>query len=1053
VLFSSRAGFSSGIAALLPVTPKRIIRREVWSQSDFEELASWHAQGVQVWCVTDMEDRADAEFETALGVYGLPFRKHLFKPFEYAVYCVPSGPGTFAPPEGFVTRVPLGAGNLRGWFEVDRSNPGVGMGITHLAVADHPCTPIFAGPGLALRSVLYGRGVRETWPWDVSSRAAVAEVRLPSAACAEARWPFHAGSVPLDCSMRYAFSGRNAVDMAFEVTPRGGEGIGAPLTFAWVCPVRGVCTPAIHFPGVRDGAEGWVAFGESDSERGVVAGEGLSEKDREQAGAAPGVCFSEPVYYGLVDGDQNDATDGDMTAFILMFDHPGDTRFVLRDSKNDSRTVEWDWQWVVQNPEPGRTYSQRARLVYKPFQGADDVLAEYSVWRDNTPPKEGSAAVARVPALSLPGPDGEECDLLIPPDRLAEPDPKGALYGYAALLEAPLYRMAAAARIDDYYMRFGDHAGLAAQWESIAARDTLDALPWSRLGQACYRMGDLAKADNAFSLGVGKEDINQECRTGLMVVRFEQGRIGDGAALAEAAVAACPGLAPRVAGLCAAAGRARFAAGDALNAEVALQAAVRFAPGGIDSRLLLGRLISGRGDTEQGMALFDACAAERPDLGGLVAETCASAAQVCLGAGNAPGAVALLRRCTALLPGDSRHRVKLAEALASAGDDGGAMTEGLKAFGETPEAADAAALVDSLLDKRGDQNARLDFWRRFTDAHPEAAVPRVYLGMALAATGDGSGAEVACRAALQRDPRNAAAKLRLGGLLAARGELGEGLAQIAGAAAVRPELSGPAAEACAAAANACMAAGHNDDAVAAFRQARSLAPKACLYSLALGGALETAGDRPGAGAAYGEALQCDPELVPAKIRLGALLLDGGDCGRGFALLDEAVAAQADTAGLAAEACAGAAGKRMDAGDAPGAAAALRHAIAFTPGVAGYRASLAAALEAAGDRAGALAACRAVVDAVPESPKSSARIDALLDAEGGVAARAKVWAELAARHADAAVPQLHLGLALEASGDLSGARASVEKALKINPDLGEARSALARLDNAQGNGKQ
>ena len=119
---------------------------------------------------------------------------------------------------------------------------------------------------------------------------------------------------------------------------------------------------------------------------------------------------------------------------------------------------------------------------------------------------------------------------------------------------------------------------------------------------------------------------------------------------------------------------------------------------------------------------------------------------------------------------------------------------------------------------------------------------------------------------------------------------------------------------------------------------------------------------------------------------------------------------------------------------------------------GYRAELAAALEAAGNAAAALDEYRTVVEMAPESPRSAARIDAILDGRADTAARVEFWKRTTAGHPDAAVPQMHLGLALESSGDTANARAALERALKMNPGMAEARNALNRLGNASGNGR-
>ena len=40
----------------------------------------------------------------------------------------------------------------------------------------------------------------------------------------------------------------------------------------------------------------------------------------------------------------------------------------------------WDWQYVIREPEVDKEYGYRARIVYKPFAGRDDIRAEYMDW-------------------------------------------------------------------------------------------------------------------------------------------------------------------------------------------------------------------------------------------------------------------------------------------------------------------------------------------------------------------------------------------------------------------------------------------------------------------------------------------------------------------------------------------------------------------------------------------------------------------------------------------------------------------------------------------------
>ncbi len=1052
------SGFSGMIEMLLPVTPAKTVRKETWSQRDLEELAAWHARGVKVWCVTGIESRPAAEFETLLGAHGLPFSKHVFDNEDYVIYGIPAGASFMA--DGLsVSRVPLGAGDLRGWFGTQREHMQVLAGMTFLSSVEHPYAPIFAAPSLCPWTVL-NNCPAGLMPSTDGGPPAKMDVRMPSTASVEARWPIWVSGDRLECRMRHTLSGKNAVDILFEVAPQGAGSHPAPLVFTWVSHVRGACGPAIHFPGVREGTEGWVSFGDNPGERGVVHGmqvpgqKGLAANGMAGPGPVEEVSFSEPVYYGLVDGDQNDATDSDMMAFILMFDRPEDTRFVLRDCEDNTRAVEWDWQFVIQPPEAGKACSRRARMVYKPFLGREDVLAEYRAWRDAPPSADGLVAGAHISPMSIPGPDGEEYEPLAPLHKLAELDPKRALDAYVGLLEIPLYCRAAADGIDACFMRFGDHGGLAEQWEAIGAGGKRGVLPWSRAGAARHRVGDWERAAADFARGLEMDPQDRECLLGLISVRVDQGDVGDALRLAAMIPSGDTELARQTGSLCAAAARSRSASNDPAKAEAACRAALRLAPGDVPSKLLLGRLLAGWGQIEEGLALFGEVIAANPGMIDRVAEACSAIAETCMKAGNAPGAAVALRRAIACSSDKPNYRMALGQALEAARDDGGALAEYTAAMAESPESQAFAARIDMLLERRGESALRGDVWRRLAEASPDAVVPRMHLSTALEDAGDLSGAETACQAVLQREPGHGTAKIQLGKLRAVRGDIEGGLVLMEEAVSARPELADLAAAACATAAKARLAAGDNTGAGVVLARARtSLAASACTDAAIRAGLLESLGDMVGAEAAYRDALKCDPGHVPAKIRLGALLVSRGNGGEGCALIEEAAKSGSGGPGEAAGACAEAAKRSMQSGDASGAVAALRMALSLTPDVLGYRADLAAALEAAGDSAAAFDEYRTVVDGAPESPKSSARMDAILDARGERAARVDLWRRMADGHPNAAVPRLHLGLALEASGDTAGARAALEETLKINPALAEARSALGRLDNAAGNGKR
>jgi Flp pilus assembly protein TadD len=72
------------------------------------------------------------------------------------------------------------------------------------------------------------------------------------------------------------------------------------------------------------------------------------------------------------------------------------------------------------------------------------------------------------------------------------------------------------------------------------------------------------------------------------------------------------------------------------------------------------------------------------------------------------------------------------------------------------------------------------------------------------------------------------------------------------------------------------------------------------------------------------------------------------------------------------------------------------------------------------------------------------MDAILEKRGEKAARVEEWRGLAAANPDAAIPQLHLGLALEALGDMAGAEAAYCKALSLDPEAESGSACFKRV---------
>ena len=783
---------------------------------------------------------------------------------------VSGGDGGVSVPDRGALHAFLGSGGLYGWFSADRGTPDMGAGINRLVSADEPFCPVFTRPNLNFEHIMNGaRG--DMGRATNTPRRDPMRVRLLSSSAVEVRWPAETSSWKLDCVMRYAFTGRNAVDMEFEVTPRAEEAPRGFLLFMWASYMGMVRGRTIHFPGVRGDANGWVSFG-GDKESGTVAGAGQPPLQWDVEGGvlnltpAEDVHFTKPLYYGLVDGDQNVDTTEDTMAFIMMFDAPEATRFAVWNWSESTASSAWDWQFVVREPKVGQTYRQRSRMVFKRFAGEADVLAEYEQWRAG---RAADAPATALPLYAFPAllsPVDGRLDPITLGDAAADSSPQTALALYRAALGDAARRFLAASRIDSTLARQKDDCQRETFWADVCRERPDDEL----------------------------------CRYHLGVAREDAGKHGP--------------------------------------AMESYRETLRLRPGHPQASIRLGGLLAAGGEVEGGLKLMDAAVSNDAGTAGTATRCCGRAAESRLAAGDAAGALVLLRRARALSPDDMAYRVALGEALEAAHDDAGALDEYRAVLSRYPESPRSAARMDAVLARAGIPEKRIGAWRSLVELHPDGLLPRTCLG----------------------------------------------------------------------------------------------------------NALEDAGDTAGAGAAYEEALRLHPDAPEPALRMGAIKAGRGDVEGGLKAVDAAVAKQPDLAWSAAEACARAAAARLAAEDAASAVILLRRARVLSPDDLRYRVSLGGAMEAAGDDAGALSEYRAVLAEVPESPKTSARMDAVYLRRGDTAARIGEWRRIVADHPEAAIPQLHLGLALEAAGDADAAQRAFAKALEINPALEEAKAALDRM---------
>lgn len=213
---------------------------------------------------------------------------------------------------------------------------------------------------------------------------------------ARLRWPAESSSWGVGCEMTYRFAAPNAIDLTFTAMPSQGQFPLGYAAFMWASYMGRTRERCIHFIGTDGEREGWMTFGEDvldGFDTGTVSFAGVPDLPYEQGAQTlnliehPHKKFTKPFYCGLIDGDHDLATTNDTLVYIMMFDQTEPIRFALwnfiKDAAGnpDPHSPAWDWQYVIRNPKPGKTYGYRARVLIKPFVDWGDVEREYEGWR------------------------------------------------------------------------------------------------------------------------------------------------------------------------------------------------------------------------------------------------------------------------------------------------------------------------------------------------------------------------------------------------------------------------------------------------------------------------------------------------------------------------------------------------------------------------------------------------------------------------------------------------------------------------------------------------
>lgn len=80
--------------------------------------------------------------------------------------------------------------------------------------------------------------------------------------------------------------------------------------------------------------------------------------------------YSVPFYYGHFHN----------MVFAYLFDSNEIIRFSQSPTGGGETNPAWDFQYIIPDPKPGKEYSFKVRLIYKPFLSPDDMEQEYESW-------------------------------------------------------------------------------------------------------------------------------------------------------------------------------------------------------------------------------------------------------------------------------------------------------------------------------------------------------------------------------------------------------------------------------------------------------------------------------------------------------------------------------------------------------------------------------------------------------------------------------------------------------------------------------------------------
>ncbi|MDP6598758.1 MAG: hypothetical protein QGI86_23220 [Candidatus Poribacteria bacterium] len=274
-----------------------------------------------------------------------------------------------------------------------------GSGFAPLILKSHPGANLYRDDAVGINFEHIFNGAKEQY--DISMftpRQDPCHLKQVRANRYELHWPSKGSKWGMEARMVYDLSKEDQVDLVFECTPTVDLYSQRFAAMMWASYMHCTHDRKIHFWGTEGDRTGWVAFGEGtgkDFEVGTVSYVAVPNLPYEEEAQTlnliehPRKKFITPFYYGLIDGDHDLETISDKLLYLVLFDQTNPIRFAMwnffTDETGDpaSHSPAWDWQYVIRDPEVGQSYGYRARVVVKPFKGAEQIWEEYRRWSED----------------------------------------------------------------------------------------------------------------------------------------------------------------------------------------------------------------------------------------------------------------------------------------------------------------------------------------------------------------------------------------------------------------------------------------------------------------------------------------------------------------------------------------------------------------------------------------------------------------------------------------------------------------------------------------------